>query len=154
SVFPLRIPPLRERAGDVPALAQRFVEARCAEARPLSAEAMARLTAHSWPGNVRELENVMQRALLLSQGEPQIEAHHLGLAGEPARGAPDAARAPAADLAGEMWEEETRRIVSALETHRGARNKAAEQLGISDRTLRYKLQKMRATGLRVPGDRV
>jgi len=154
SVFPLRIPPLRERTGDVEALAKRFVEARSAEARPLSAEAVARLTAHGWPGNVRELENVMQRALLLSQGEPQIEAHHLGLAGEPVRDAYGAARVPAADLAGEMWEEETRRIVSALETHRGARNKAAEQLGISDRTLRYKLQKMRATGLRVPGDRV
>jgi two-component system response regulator FlrC len=154
SVFPLRIPPLRERTGDVAALAKRFVEARCAEPRPLSAEVVARLTAHGWPGNVRELENVMQRALLLSQGEPQIEAHHLGLAGEPVRDAHGAARAPAADLAGEMWEEETRRIVSALETHRGARNKAAEQLGISDRTLRYKLQKMRATGLRVPGDRV
>ena len=154
SVFPLKIPPLRERLGDVPALAQRFVEARAARARPLSPGAVARLTSHGWPGNVRELENVMQRALLLSEGEAQIEVHHLGLAAEPLRDAPSATRVAAADLAGEMWEEETRRIVIALETHRGARNKAAEQLGISDRTLRYKLRKMRAAGLRVPGDRV
>jgi two-component system response regulator FlrC len=53
-----------------------------------------------------------------------------------------------------MWEEETRRIVTALQTHGGVRKQAAEQLGISDRTLRYKLQKMRAAGLKVPGDRV
>jgi two-component system, response regulator FlrC len=151
SVFPLRIPPLRERVGDVPALAQRFIEARAARSRPLSADAVARLTAHGWPGNVRELENVMQRALLLSEGEPQIEEHHLGLVDDPARDAQK--RAPAVDLAGELWEEEARRIVTALETYRGARKQAAEQLGISDRTLRYKLQKMRAAGFKVPGDR-
>ncbi len=154
SVFPLKIPPLRERPGDVVALAQRFVAMRAVRPLPLSAGAMARLTAHSWPGNVRELENVMQRALLLSEGEPQIEAQHLGLVEVPGRDVQTAARAPSADLAGEMWEEETRRIVTALEMHRGVRKQAAEQLGISDRTLRYKLQKMRAAGLRVPGDRV
>jgi two-component system response regulator FlrC len=155
SVFPLKIPPLRERTGDVPALARRFVEARTACPRPLSAEAVARLTAHGWPGNVRELENVMQRALLLSEGEPQIEAHHLGLVGDPVPDARGATHAPgAADLAGELWEEETRRILAALEMNHGVRTKAAEQLGLKDRTLRYKLQKMRAAGLRVPGDRV
>ena len=154
SVFPLKIPPLRERAGDVPALAQRFIEARSAHSRPLSSEAMARLMAHGWPGNVRELENVMQRALLLSEGEPQIEPHHLGLVGEPVRDAQGATRAPGADLAGDLWEEETRRIVVALEMNHGVRTKAAEQLGLKDRTLRYKLQKMRAAGLKVPGDRV
>jgi len=154
SVFPLKIPPLRERTGDVAALAQRFVQARTACPRPLSAEAAARLAAHHWPGNVRELENVMQRALLLSEGEPQIEAHHLGLADSPLCDAQGVARALGADLAGDLWEEETRRIVAALEMNHGVRTKAAEQLGLKDRTLRYKLQKMRAAGLRVPGDRV
>jgi two-component system response regulator FlrC len=154
SVFPLKIPPLRERAGDLPALARRFVEARSARPRPLSAEAVARLAAHGWPGNVRELENVMQRALLLSEGEPQIEAHHLGLEGESLRYAQGATCVLGADLAGELWEEETRRIVAALEMNHGVRTKAAEQLGLKDRTLRYKLQKMRAAGLKVPGDRV
>ena len=154
SVFPLRIPPLRERTGDVAALAQRFIEARSARPRALSADAVARLATHNWPGNVRELENVMQRALLLSEGEPQIEAHHLGLADGPARDAQGARCVPGADLAGDLWEEETRRIVAALEMNHGVRTKAAEQLGLKDRTLRYKLQKMRAAGLRVPGDRV
>jgi two-component system response regulator FlrC len=153
SVFPLKIPPLRERAGDIAALAQRFVEARATRPRPLTAAALARLAAHSWPGNVRELENVVQRALLLSEGEAEIDAHHLGLSDTRTRDV-QSVRAPAADLAGEMWEEETRRIVTALQTHGGVRKQAAEQLGISDRTLRYKLQKMRAAGLKVPGDRV
>ena len=153
SVFPLKIPPLRERTGDVAALAQRFIQTRSARPRPLSAEAVARLAAHNWPGNVRELENVVQRALLLSEGEPQIEAHHLGLAESPLPDAQSTARALGADLAGDLWEEETRRIVAALEMNHGVRTKAAEQLGLKDRTLRYKLQKMRAAGLRVPGDR-
>ncbi len=97
----------------------------------------------------------MQRALLLSEGEPQIEAHHLGLVERPATRCGSTRRAlSAADLAGELWEEETRRIVTALEMNHGVRTKAAEQLGLKDRTLRYKLQKMRAAGLRVPGDRV
>jgi two-component system response regulator FlrC len=153
SVFPLKIPPLRDRPGDVAALAQRFVEHRSARPRVLAPETLARLTTHAWPGNVRELENVIQRALLLSDGEPRIEPHHLALTDEPAR-EPAAAAPPSADLAGELWEEETRRIITALTTHKGIRKQAAEQLGISDRTLRYKLSKMRAAGVRVPGDRV
>jgi two-component system response regulator FlrC len=155
SVFPLQIPPLRERPGDVAALARRFVELRSsAQPRVLSAAALARLAAHSWPGNVRELENAMQRALLLSDGEPSIEPRHLILDErvQDSR-APAVAAGAAAGLADELWEEETRRIVTALESNRGARKRAAEQLGISDRTLRYKLQKMRAAGIQVPGDR-
>jgi two-component system, response regulator FlrC len=155
SVFPLQIPALRERPGDVAALARRFVELRsAAQPRVLSAAALAQLATHSWPGNVRELEKVMQRALLLSDGEPTIEPRHLILderAGD--NRSPAAAASAPAGLADELWEEETRRIVTALESNRGARKRAAEQLGISDRTLRYKLQKMRAAGVQVPGDR-
>jgi two-component system response regulator FlrC len=117
----------------------------------VSPAALARLQAHAWPGNVRELENVVQRALLLAEGEPRIEAEHLALA-DNRTGAPQSFAA-ATSLAGELWEEETRRIVAALETHRGLRRQAAEQLGISDRTLRYKLSKIRAAGIQVPGDR-
>jgi two-component system response regulator FlrC len=152
SVFPLKIPPLRDRPGDVAALAQRFVDARSTRSRPLAPETLMRLAAHGWPGNVRELENVMQRALLLSEGEERIEPHHLGLTDGAVREPLVVAR-PSVDLAGELWEEETRRIITALTTHHGVRKQAAEQLGISDRTLRYKLSKMRAAGVRVPGDR-
>jgi two-component system, response regulator FlrC len=150
SVFPLHIPPLRERPDDIAALARRFVKARAD--RPLSSAALERLRAYPWPGNVRELENVIQRALVLSEGEPSIEARHLVL-DEAKLAAQPAATAASQGLAGELWEEETRRIVTALESSRGGRKRAAEQLGISDRTLRYKLSKMRAAGIHVPGDR-
>jgi len=152
SVFPLRIAPLRERSGDIAALAARFVAARSTRPIAISPAALARLTSYAWPGNVRELENVVQRALLLADSSSSIEPEHLVLtdAHEPAAPAP---LAQPAGLAGELWEEETRRIVAALASHGGVRRQAAEQLGISDRTLRYKLSKMRAAGIRVPGDR-
>jgi two-component system response regulator FlrC len=182
SVFPLQIPPLRERPGDVAALARRFVAARGGE-HFLSDAALARLTAYAWPGNVRELENVMQRALLYCESAGAIEPRHLVL-DERARvasggavaqagavpafgaswpvaasvgvaqpgGAAGAFGASSAGLADGLWEEETRRIVTALASSRG-RDKAAELLGISGRTLRYKLQKMRKAGIHVPGDR-
>ncbi len=152
SVFPLRIAPLRERPGDIAALTTRFIAARSARPLTVAPTALARLQAYAWPGNVRELENVVQRALLLADGEPRIDAEHLVLGDN--RNAAPPNLAPSTGLAGELWEEETRRIVAALETHRGLRRQAAEQLGISDRTLRYKLSRMRAAGISVPGDRV
>jgi two-component system response regulator FlrC len=163
SVFPIEIPPLRERPGDVAALARRFVAAR-GGALSLTDAALARLASYSWPGNVRELENVMQRALLLCDAAGAIEPRHLVL-DERARVArsgsvttsssgagASALGSPSSGLADELWEEETRRIVTALTSSRG-REQAAEQLGISGRTLRYKLSKMRKAGIQVPGDR-
>jgi two-component system response regulator FlrC len=152
SVFPLEIAPLRERPGDIAALTARFVAARSSRPIEVSPAALARLHAYAWPGNVRELENVVQRALLLVDSGTTIEPEHLVLRDAPAVSTP--AAAPPARLASELWEEETRRIVAALASNGGARRLAAEQLGISDRTLRYKLSKMRAAGIRVPGDRV
>ncbi|HUL80654.1 MAG TPA: sigma-54 dependent transcriptional regulator [Gammaproteobacteria bacterium] len=159
SVFPLQIPPLRERPGDVAELARRFVAAR-GGAYTLTEVALTRLAAHSWPGNVRELENVMQRALLLCDSAGAIEPRHLVL-DERARVAPTGPApvtsagvlgAALGGLADELWEEETRRIVTALASSHG-REQAAQQLGISGRTLRYKLSKMRKAGIQVPGDR-
>jgi len=120
----------------------------------LTPAALAELKSYSWPGNVRELENVMQRALLLSDGEPCIDHMHLALTDSTAAlSMPPLAAAGPVGLAGELWEEETRRIVAALTVHHGVRRQAAEQLGVSERTLRYKLSKMRAAGIQVPGDR-
>jgi two-component system response regulator FlrC len=154
SVFPLEIPPLRERPGDIAPLAKSFLAARCVGApRGLSSAVLAHLQSYAWPGNVRELQNVMQRALLLADGEPGIETRHLVIDDTKAGRVHNVVGAASAGLASGLWEEEARRIVSALETHRGGRKQAAEQLGISDRTLRYKLSKMRAAGLSVPGDR-
>ncbi|ABW68929.1 sigma-54-dependent Fis family transcriptional regulator [Desulfosudis oleivorans] len=75
NVFPIRIPPLRSRTMDVPALSDHFIEKKSRELKihptpPLSPDAMARLTAYSWPGNVRELENVIERELILNTGGP------------------------------------------------------------------------------------
>jgi two-component system response regulator FlrC len=154
SVFPLRIPPLRERPGDIAALVQLTIATGSTQQRSLAPEALARLEAYAWPGNVRELQNVMQRALLMADRATRIESHHVVLDDAKAALSREAGPAAAgASLAGELWEEEARRIVTALELHRGMRRQAAEQLGISDRTLRYKLSKMRAAGIHVPGDR-
>ena len=75
NVFPIRIPPLRSRTMDIPALADHFIEKKSRELKihptpSLSPGAMARLTAYSWPGNVRELENVVERELILNTGGP------------------------------------------------------------------------------------
>jgi len=158
SVFPIQIPPLRERPGDVAALARRFVAAR--GGLSLTDAALARLASYSWPGNVRELENVMQRALLLCDATGAIEPRHLVLdervrvvpSGAAPAPSPGVLGAATGGLADELWEEETRRIVTVLAASRG-REQAAQQLGISGRTLRYKLSKMRRAGIQVPGDR-
>ena len=146
SVFPLELPPLRERRADIVPLAERFL-ARHARGRipQLSAEAADALERYGWPGNVRELDNVIQRALVLADGGARIETAHLVL--------DEHAKAQAAGLAAELWEEEARRIVGALRDSAGSRKQAAARLGISDRTLRYKLAKLRAAGFAVPGDR-
>ncbi len=139
SVFPLQIPPLRERPGDVVALARRFVAAR-GGANSLSDAALSRLVSYAWPGNVRELENAMQRALLLCDATGVIEPRHLVLDerarvagnGSTSLGAlgplaTDAAATPAGfgatpgGLADGLWEEETRRIVTALAIEPGPR---------------------------------
>ena len=119
--------------------------------RELSAAALATLQTYPWPGNVRELENVVQRALLLADGEPRIEPEHLVLAD--ARAAAPATVVPV--RAGRAGFGKRKRAASSRRSkpHRGMRRQAAEQLGISDRTLRYKLSKMRAAGIQVPGDR-
>jgi len=80
NVFTLHLPPLREREGDIPLLAQHFLEAsrtkHGSRAQALREEALELLEEYSWPGNVRELRNVMERAAILAEGE-WIEAHHL-----------------------------------------------------------------------------
>lgn len=146
SVFPIEIPPLRHRPGDIEPLARHFIARQASGAAPEpSAAALAALAAHDWPGNVRELENAVQRALVMCQGEAMIEPAHLILE------APIAASESRTRLATGLWEEEARRIVEALEIFNGSRKHAADHLGVSARTLRYKLAKMRESGMSVPG---
>ncbi len=151
NVFPLALAPLRERREDILPLAMRFVAAHgAAGARvpALSAEAAHLLLTYRWPGNVRELDNLMQRALVLCNG-PLIEAAHLFFEPEiaPAEAAPAASPgAGSADLANHLALAERELIRHALRAS-GTRLAAARQLGISARTLRYKLARLRGLGL-------
>lgn len=140
NVIPLVIPPLRAHPGDIVPLA-RFFMSRLSESLgrrglKLSAGAEARLLAHAWPGNVRELENVIQRAMILAPGEA-IEAEDLLLdeAKPAAREEKIAARKP-----DDIKSLERKHIMDTLASVNGSRKEAVKLLGISERTLRYKLQ--------------
>ena len=160
NVMPLHIPPLRQRRDDIVPLARALVAraaARNGQTAPAFARAAeARLLDHDWPGNVRELDNVVQRALILHQGTV-IEAHDLmfegGLCAPTAAPVVSAETAAAAEdsLTGDLKDHERRLIIGALSEGNGSRKFAAEKLGISPRTLRYKIARMREQGVAVPG---
>ena len=164
NVIGLRIPPLRERPGDILPLAahfaRRYAAANGLPPRPLAPAAEARLLAHPWPGNVRELENALHRAVLLAEGREigteAIELDEAAPAATPpaATPAPAAPAAPAgtaiAALVGRRMEEvEQELILETLGRCLGNRTRAAEILGISIRTLRNKLAEYRERGLPV-----
>ena len=158
SVFPLEIPPLRARPADVVPLFQASLRRHCRGGRAvpeLTTEAVRSLVTHGWPGNVRELDNLAQRALVLLHGDV-ISTPHLhfeaGLASPVAAASPAAAPPPPpARLDDALRSSETQLILDALERGRGSRKRAAEILGISPRTLRYKLAQMRAAGVQLAG---
>ena len=133
SVFPIFLPPLRERREDILPLAD-FLIAKVARklgrpTKPISEEAIDSLQNYSWPGNVREMENVIERAIIISGGS-QIVADDLPF------DLPSENSATSRSLA----EIERQAILEALQTHRGHHKKAADQLGISLRTLQYRLR--------------
>ena len=159
SVFPLTTKPLAERAQDIPALAATMI-LRHAGTRAVvpwpSDEAIAALVAHDWPGNVRELENVIQRAMLFCGGDT-IEAAHIvfdrpaaPLAAGPAASTVVPFRPVAddgADTLGKVVQlSEFAAIRETLAACGGSRIETARRLGISERTLRYRLAKAREQG--------
>ena len=163
NVFPLLIPALRQRPEDIIPLARHFlVEHGGRSGRPglrLSPAAEAVLVAHAWPGNVRELENVMQRAVILAAGDVvEADALHLS-AGVFASGAVRqsvAIEVPAAAVTAvppdgqkseNMRDLEREHILETLSSVGGSRKLAGERLGMSERTLRYKLKQYRDAGL-------
>jgi DNA-binding NtrC family response regulator len=153
NVVSLRVPPLRERPGDVAALAEHFAR-RYAEVngmpfRPLSRDALLRLTAHSWRGNVRELENAIHRAVLLADDDQiGVEAIELG---PPAPTIPSLGGGGIASLVGRRMEEVERDLIIETLGHTlGNRTHAATILGISIRALRNKLRDYAAQGVAVP----
>ncbi len=152
NVFPLRLAPLRERPADIVALANHLVRRYTPIGQPvpvLSAAARMRLEDYAWPGNIRELGNVIQRALVLCNGV-QIDVADLHF--ETPREEPAAAPALPGEspLNSDLKTHEYQIILKALQAGHGSRKYAAEKLGISPRTLRYKLARMRDAGLPIP----
>ncbi len=152
NVFPLRIAPLRERRDDILPLAEYLLERHARDAgRPipsLDAEARKRLLGYHWPGNVRELDNTIQRALIL-QGGDRIMARdlHLEHATEQAPSQPDGT---SGELNDSVRQQEYQIIANALREPGSSRKAVAARLGISERTLRYKLARMREIGMEIP----
>lgn len=158
NVFPLALRPLRERADDIAPLAFALALRHAAPGQPvpwISDAALAMLKLHGWPGNVRELENVIRRALLLANGGAEIEAAHI-VFDQPARLVGTAAEPAPVDrgkLSNIVQISEARAIIETLEACGGSRVRAAQQLGISERTLRYRLASFRDAGIAVAGGR-
>ena len=149
NVFPLHIPPLRERPGDILPLAEAAILRHGPDGAPtpeLSAAAAARLREHQWPGNVRELENLVQRSLILLAGNV-IEAGDL-IFEEAVGDLPVvSSNTSASVLQDDLRNREYQLIIDALREEQGNRRAVADKLGISPRTLRYKLARMREDGL-------
>jgi two-component system response regulator FlrC len=144
NVFPLHIAPLRQRRDDILPLAEMAIRRHVIASQTtvtLSPGAEARLLAYDWPGNVRELENLVQRSLILLQGLT-LGAHDLAFEGGPA-----SVPVPDAGLNEGVRNHEFQLIVDAMRQHGGKRTAVAEALGISPRTLRYKLARMRELGV-------
>ncbi len=156
SVFPLNIPPLRKRPGDILPLAQELMQRHGTDGKKLpefDAQAEAKMLAYNWPGNVRELDNVVQRALILRSGntitvddlvfEDMAETPQVGLSVpqnieslQSVGGLGDGVRSAEESI-----------ILQTLQMEKGSRKITAEKLGISPRTLRYKMARMKDSGV-------
>lgn len=151
NVFPIALAPLSERPADLLPLARSLLERHAAALRrappAFTPEAERLLVEQAWPGNVRELENAVQRALVLCEGEI-ITARHLGLRSRAeAMDRVDAMTAPGEWLGGDLKGAERALILSTLAAVKGSRKQAVARLGISERTLRYRLQQYRREGI-------
>jgi len=146
SVFPVTIPPLRERPDDIPVLVEHFISKYASEMniphKNVSPDAMDALSKYSWKGNVRELENVLERALILCEGET-IQKMQLGLAapvsGDPMNNIPMEGTLEDTSKAALKFAE-SKRIAKALESTGGNKTKAAEILKVSYKTLLTKIK--------------
>ena len=153
NVFPLTWPQLQERPGDILPLAEYLITRHTSKKISLSLDAQHRLKNHGWPGNVRELDNVVQRALILCNGE-QITTADLIIETLDefviASTAPENPELNIDALGNELKQQENQIILDTLVLCHGSRKDVADKLGISPRTLRYKLAKMRDLGIELP----
>ncbi len=149
NVIPIHIVPLRRRKDDIPLLANHFCQVFCAEnGKPvmtITEKAMKTMLAMDWPGNVRQLQNVIERAVILTGGDV-LDEHALGLADEI-----DDTTEPTV-LGGDMTlkDMEQKLILGKLKRTHGNRTRAAQELGISVRTLRNKLNLYTSMGVEIP----
>ncbi|HSG47593.1 MAG TPA: sigma 54-interacting transcriptional regulator, partial [Longimicrobiales bacterium] len=154
-VVPVTLPPLRDRKEDIPFLVNHFIEKlgprTASPARAASADAIMKLAEYGWPGNVRELENVIERALVLADGEqldaddiPALSGETAGKASVPLHGdLGDAGTLPdgGMDLNSAVESIEERLLRQALEQADGVKAEAARLLGLKPSALYYKLEK-------------
>lgn len=157
SVFPIKIPSLRDRLGDIIPLAEHMIqeqsETMSVPVPSLSDDAKQYLLENNWKGNVRELENVIQRALILKSGdeitkseltEDSLQESGVMLVSSISEESIES------NLDSSLKDKEYQMILNCLKKHKGCRKKTAASLGISGRTLRYKIAKMRDLGYDIP----
>jgi two-component system response regulator FlrC len=155
NVFPLTWRPLNKRRDDILPLAQHLIARICQKdgnsIPELTTAARSKLFAYDWPGNVRELDNVVQRALIL-QSDRCIDAGDLLIENFEPPQVQDTNTLAAKDdkLGSELKLQEHQIILDTLQACRGSRKDVAERLGISPRTLRYKIARMRDSGIQIP----
>lgn len=154
NVFPLEIPPLRNRPADIPALAKHFLKRHEQIAGrsgfAFTGAALAELTGYDWPGNIRELGNVVQRAMILAPSA-EIGPEHLMLPrtllpNTTSRLARVPPRHPQGQVESGLKDVERDTILNTLQRMQGSRRKTAEALAMSERTLRHKLKQYREAG--------
>ncbi|NOY66539.1 MAG: sigma-54-dependent Fis family transcriptional regulator [Gammaproteobacteria bacterium] len=161
NVFPLHLAPLCTRKLDIIPIAEKLITSWAINRHPRPVIAQAakdKLLAYHWPGNVRELDNVMQRALILMTGDEInendicFEAYEEPCNPAPAETSKDSESSidESLKLGEDLKSREERLIVDVLKSVQGSRKKAAEKLGISPRTLRYKIARLRDQGIELP----
>ncbi len=150
NVFPIRVPPLRERREDIPILANafrlRFAEENGIHPSPFLPETLSRMMTHDWPGNVRELENVVERSLILHAGASSLPFDPTSNTSQSA----DGPRELVSRASRDRWDLERLEreyILEVLDREGWHQANAAEALGINRRTLYRKLKRYRAEGM-------
>ena len=168
NVFPMQLPPLRERKKDIAAIAEKLLNRHCDHSRVepmISAPAMRKLLQYDWPGNIRELDNVIQRALVMMSGTTineqdillendftfkQTETTKEKQEALTTEGAADAKSPEELSEVKDLKTQEAELILATLKRFKGQRQKTADALKLSPRTLRYKLSKLKEQGYEIP----